>query len=245
MLLLDEPYGALDGFTRAKMQFFLLDIFQKRELAALNPTVVLAFETGDEFMADKWHSGRIVISELPLCEFLAFEALSGDLKSNVSLRGDGSVEEITSELFAEQFVLFGELERCRCIEYRQLVRAGPAVVHLPDGDPLRIEVPTTWVEVSGTWTKQYGHSADKWVEDTRAVEPLPTIWRYGHRGDVREIPPDEFSTDEYSDDFTYTGIDRGRLFLPNGLEIPPGTRITINAEFKGQIVGLTQKKRGF
>ena len=41
MLLLDEPYGALDGFTRAKMQFFLLDIFQKRELAAMNPTVVL------------------------------------------------------------------------------------------------------------------------------------------------------------------------------------------------------------
>jgi len=41
MLLLDEPYGALDGFTRAKMQFFLLDIFQKRELASLNPTVVL------------------------------------------------------------------------------------------------------------------------------------------------------------------------------------------------------------
>lgn len=41
MLLLDEPYGALDGFTRAKMQFFLLDIFQKRELAAQNPTVVL------------------------------------------------------------------------------------------------------------------------------------------------------------------------------------------------------------
>ena len=41
MLLLDEPYGALDGFTRAKMQFFLLDIFQKREVADLNPTVVL------------------------------------------------------------------------------------------------------------------------------------------------------------------------------------------------------------
>ncbi|HLK27029.1 MAG TPA: ABC transporter ATP-binding protein [Puia sp.] len=41
MLFLDEPYGALDGFTRAKMQFFLLDIFQKRELADLNPTVVL------------------------------------------------------------------------------------------------------------------------------------------------------------------------------------------------------------
>ncbi|MGC4038979.1 MAG: ABC transporter ATP-binding protein [Chitinophagaceae bacterium] len=41
MLMLDEPYGALDGFTRAKMQFFLLDIFQKREVADLNPTVVL------------------------------------------------------------------------------------------------------------------------------------------------------------------------------------------------------------
>ena len=32
MILLDEPYGALDGFTRAKMQFFLLDIFQKGSL---------------------------------------------------------------------------------------------------------------------------------------------------------------------------------------------------------------------
>jgi NitT/TauT family transport system ATP-binding protein len=41
MLLLDEPYGALDGFTRAKMQFFLLDLFQKGELSDLNPTVVL------------------------------------------------------------------------------------------------------------------------------------------------------------------------------------------------------------
>lgn len=41
MLLLDEPYGALDGFTRAKMQFFLLDLFQKSEVAKLNPTVVL------------------------------------------------------------------------------------------------------------------------------------------------------------------------------------------------------------
>jgi NitT/TauT family transport system ATP-binding protein len=41
MLMLDEPYGALDGFTRAKMQFFLLDLFQKSELANLNPTVVL------------------------------------------------------------------------------------------------------------------------------------------------------------------------------------------------------------
>lgn len=41
MMFLDEPFGALDGFTRARMQFFLLDIFQKREVADLNPTVVL------------------------------------------------------------------------------------------------------------------------------------------------------------------------------------------------------------
>jgi len=41
MILLDEPFGALDGFTRAKMQFFLLDLFQKSEVADLNPTVIL------------------------------------------------------------------------------------------------------------------------------------------------------------------------------------------------------------
>jgi NitT/TauT family transport system ATP-binding protein len=41
MILLDEPFGALDGFTRAKMQFFLLELFQKSEVADLNPTVVL------------------------------------------------------------------------------------------------------------------------------------------------------------------------------------------------------------
>lgn len=41
MILLDEPFGALDGFTRAKMQFFLLELFQKREVSKLNPTVLL------------------------------------------------------------------------------------------------------------------------------------------------------------------------------------------------------------
>src|SRR5258708_31925020 len=102
-------------------------------------------------MADKWNSGRIVVSEVPLCEVLALETLRGKLRSNIRLRNDGSVEEIASELFGEQLVLFGEQDRCRCIEYRQLVRAGPAIVHLPDGDPLRIEVPTAWVEVDGTW----------------------------------------------------------------------------------------------
>jgi NitT/TauT family transport system ATP-binding protein len=67
MLLLDEPYGALDGFTRAKMQFFLLDIFQKRELADLNPTVVLvthdpreAVLLGNDIYIMDSNPGRIV-----------------------------------------------------------------------------------------------------------------------------------------------------------------------------------------
>jgi len=67
MLFLDEPYGALDGFTRAKMQFFLLDIFQKRELADLNPTVVLvthdpreAVLLGDDIYILDSDPGRII-----------------------------------------------------------------------------------------------------------------------------------------------------------------------------------------
>lgn len=67
MLFLDEPYGALDGFTRAKMQFFLLDIFQKRELADLNPTIVLvthdpreAVLLGDDIYIMDANPGRII-----------------------------------------------------------------------------------------------------------------------------------------------------------------------------------------
>jgi len=67
MLFLDEPYGALDGFTRARMQFFLLDIFQKRELADLNPTIVLvthdpreAVLLGDDIFIMDSDPGRIV-----------------------------------------------------------------------------------------------------------------------------------------------------------------------------------------
>ena len=41
LLFLDEPFGALDGSTRAMMQFFLLELYQKAELAHLNPTIVL------------------------------------------------------------------------------------------------------------------------------------------------------------------------------------------------------------
>jgi NitT/TauT family transport system ATP-binding protein len=67
MLFLDEPYGALDGFTRARMQFFLLEIFQKRELADLNPTIVLvthdpreAVLLGDDIFIMDADPGRII-----------------------------------------------------------------------------------------------------------------------------------------------------------------------------------------
>ena len=67
MLVLDEPYGALDGFTRAKMQFFLLDLFQKRELANLNPTVVLvthdpreAVMLGNDIYIMDGNPGRVI-----------------------------------------------------------------------------------------------------------------------------------------------------------------------------------------
>jgi NitT/TauT family transport system ATP-binding protein len=67
MLFLDEPYGALDGFTRAKMQFFLLDVFQKRELADLNPTIVLvthdpreAVLLGNDIFIMDANPGRII-----------------------------------------------------------------------------------------------------------------------------------------------------------------------------------------
>lgn len=41
MLLMDEPFSALDATNRKRMQLFLSDIFQKSEVANLNPTVIL------------------------------------------------------------------------------------------------------------------------------------------------------------------------------------------------------------
>lgn len=67
MLFLDEPFGALDGFTRAKMQFFLLDLFQKSELASHNPTIVLvthdpreAVLLGNDIYIMDGNPGRII-----------------------------------------------------------------------------------------------------------------------------------------------------------------------------------------
>lgn len=67
MILLDEPFGALDGFTRAKMQFFLLELFQKSEVADLNPTVILvthdpreAVLLGNDIYIMEANPGRLV-----------------------------------------------------------------------------------------------------------------------------------------------------------------------------------------
>jgi NitT/TauT family transport system ATP-binding protein len=67
MILLDEPFGALDGFTRAKMQFFLLELFQKSEVANLNPTVLLvthdpreAVMLGNDIYIMDANPGRII-----------------------------------------------------------------------------------------------------------------------------------------------------------------------------------------
>ena len=67
MLMLDEPFGALDGFTRARMQFFLLELFQKSEIANLNPTVILvthdpreAVLLGDDIYIMDANPGRII-----------------------------------------------------------------------------------------------------------------------------------------------------------------------------------------
>ena len=46
MILLDEPFSALDTTTRKKMQEFLIELFQKSEISNLNPTVILV--THDE-----------------------------------------------------------------------------------------------------------------------------------------------------------------------------------------------------
>lgn len=67
MIFLDEPFGALDGFTRARMQFFLLDLFQQSEVADLNPTVVLvthdpreAVLLGNDIYVMDANPGRII-----------------------------------------------------------------------------------------------------------------------------------------------------------------------------------------
>ncbi|MFL5740894.1 MAG: ABC transporter ATP-binding protein [Flavisolibacter sp.] len=67
MILLDEPFGALDGFTRARMQFFLLELFQKSEVADLNPTIILvthdpreAVLLGNDIYIMEANPGRII-----------------------------------------------------------------------------------------------------------------------------------------------------------------------------------------
>jgi NitT/TauT family transport system ATP-binding protein len=63
MILMDEPFSALDTANRRKMQDFLIELFTKEELADLNPTVVLV--THDEREAAFVSNDIIVLQANP------------------------------------------------------------------------------------------------------------------------------------------------------------------------------------
>lgn len=46
MIVMDEPYSALDTTNRRKMQYFIVDMFKRAEAAGLNPTILMV--THDE-----------------------------------------------------------------------------------------------------------------------------------------------------------------------------------------------------
>lgn len=48
MILMDEPFSALDSTTRRRMQEFILEIFEKAELQNLNPTIILVTHSESE-----------------------------------------------------------------------------------------------------------------------------------------------------------------------------------------------------
>jgi len=54
ILMMDEPFSALDSRNRKKMQLFLSDLFHKSELNNLNPTIVLVTHDAREavYLAD-------------------------------------------------------------------------------------------------------------------------------------------------------------------------------------------------
>jgi NitT/TauT family transport system ATP-binding protein len=55
MIVMDEPFSALDTTNRRKMQYFLIDMFKRAEAAGFNPTILMV--THDEreavFLADE------------------------------------------------------------------------------------------------------------------------------------------------------------------------------------------------
>lgn len=65
MIMMDEPFSALDRVNRRKMQDFLVELFQNSEIANLNPTVVLV--THDEREAAFLANDVIVMGANPSC----------------------------------------------------------------------------------------------------------------------------------------------------------------------------------
>ena len=98
-------------------------------------------------------------------------------------------------------------------------------------------LPSGWTKQNdGTHTKTMTFESADWIEDTRAIEPAPTVWRYGHRSEQGHALPGGFSTEEYRGAYYYFGHDRARLAFIDGVEIAPGARVVINVDFKAQIL---------
>jgi hypothetical protein len=185
-----------------------------------------------------WKSGRLIVSVDPQCEVLQLELPAGVQPNEVLRYPSGSLQEIRCT-FAMQMTLFGDEGRGRLLEYRQMVRAGPAQIIRPNEEPQDLYLDTEWAKaIDGQWKKRSQHAAHHWIEDTKPVEPPPTTWRYGHRGDVRIVPAGEYSTEAYEPWWNYSAIDRPNLtFLQE--EPPIGTRVVIRAAFQGSILDLS------
>lgn len=88
MLLMDEPFSALDSVTRKKMQNFVKDLFIKSEQAGHNPTFIIV--THDEREAAFLAKDVVVMGANP-----------GRIKSYVSLELDYTLETRTDPKFFE------------------------------------------------------------------------------------------------------------------------------------------------
>jgi NitT/TauT family transport system ATP-binding protein len=89
MILMDEPFSALDTPNRRKMQDFLIEIFHKSEVANLNPTVVLV--THDE------REAAFVSNDI-----LVMQANPSTVKAHIKVElGERNAETRKSAKFAE------------------------------------------------------------------------------------------------------------------------------------------------
>lgn len=81
ILLMDEPFSALDTTTRRKMQDFLMELFSKSEISNLNPTIILV--THDEREAAFLANDIIVMQANP-------SLIKAHVKVDLGVRGPGT-----------------------------------------------------------------------------------------------------------------------------------------------------------